>query len=68
LKSNGDKASYFIPFLRGKSVREMFTKLDSVKGSFRHIFISLTSCTGIPTTMRILHKIFLVKKGRKPAW
>jgi hypothetical protein len=68
LKSNGDKASYFIPFLIGKLSEKCLPVWTLLQVSFRHVFVSLTIFTGIPYTMRILHNISLVKRGRKPAW
>ena len=68
LKSNGDKASYFIPFLIGKLSEKCLPTWTLLQVSFRHVFVSLTIFTGISNTMTILHKISLIKRGRKSAW
>ena len=68
LKSNGDKTSYFIPFLIGKLSEKCLPTWTLIQVSFRHVFVSPAIFTGIPNTMRLLHKISLVERGRKPAW
>jgi len=41
----------------------MFAYWDCAVGSFKHIFSSLTSFMGIPNSMRILYKTFLLTES-----
>ena len=64
LKSNGDKASpCFKPFLIGNMSDKFLPTWTPLCVSVRHILTSLTSFMGIPNSMRILYKTYLLTKS-----
>jgi len=64
LKSNGDKAPpCFKPFLIGNMSDKFLPTRTVLYVSGRHIFISLTSFMGIPNSLRILYKTFLLTES-----